>query len=209
MIRVLIAADSVVVRAGLEAIVSPSSALTVIGTATSRNLATQIAALQPDVVLLEWDFEDELTLLLPLLDDANCAIVLLVEELPARWIAESLRNQVRGVLPSEADAEEIIGAIEAAAAGLTVLHPVAVEALLPSLPAPSLPVPVLQTPLTPREIEVLGMLAAGLGNKSIARRLQISEHTVKFHVGSLFSKLNASSRTEAVMLGARQGLILL
>jgi DNA-binding CsgD family transcriptional regulator len=63
--------------------------------------------------------------------------------------------------------------------------------------------------LTPREIEVLGMLAEGLGNKSVARRLSISEHTVKFHVSSIFTKLNAKSRTEAVTLGARLGLIML
>nr|WP_228035594.1 response regulator transcription factor [Oculatella sp. LEGE 06141] len=63
--------------------------------------------------------------------------------------------------------------------------------------------------LTPREIEVLGMLAEGLGNKAIAKRLSISEHTVKFHISSIFTKFGVSSRTEAVMLGARQGLILL
>ena len=63
--------------------------------------------------------------------------------------------------------------------------------------------------LTPREIEVLGMLAEGLGNKEIAWRLQISEHTVKFHVASILSKLDASSRTEAVTVGFRQGLIML
>lgn len=63
--------------------------------------------------------------------------------------------------------------------------------------------------LTPREIEVLVMLAEGTGNKVIARHLGISEHTVKFHVGSILAKLNASSRTEAVTLGVRQGLILL
>jgi DNA-binding NarL/FixJ family response regulator len=63
-------------------------------------------------------------------------------------------------------------------------------------------------PLTPREIEVLSMLAEGAGNKMIARRLGISEHTVKFHVGSILSKLDASSRTEAVTLGLRQGLIM-
>jgi DNA-binding CsgD family transcriptional regulator len=71
-----------------------------------------------------------------------------------------------------------------------------------------LPAPPNQA-LTPREIEVLGMLAEGLGNKAIAWRLDISEHTVKFHVGSILAKLNASSRTEAVTLGIRQGLILL
>jgi DNA-binding NarL/FixJ family response regulator len=63
--------------------------------------------------------------------------------------------------------------------------------------------------LTAREIEVLTMLAEGEGNKQIARRLGISEHTVKFHVGSILGKLNASSRTEAVTAGLRQGLIVL
>jgi DNA-binding CsgD family transcriptional regulator len=70
------------------------------------------------------------------------------------------------------------------------------------------PAPPAQ-PLTPREIEVLGMLAEGLGNKTIARRLGISEHTVKFHVGSILARLDASSRTEAVTLGARRGLIMI
>jgi len=63
--------------------------------------------------------------------------------------------------------------------------------------------------LTSREIEVLGMLAEGLANKNIAWRLGISEHTVKFHITSIFTKLNASSRAEAVAIGMRRGLILL
>ena len=75
----------------------------------------------------------------------------------------------------------------------------------PATAAANIPV----QPLTPREVEVLHMLAEGLGNKTIARRLGISEHTVKFHVGSIFSKLNASSRTEAVTVGVRQGLVML
>jgi DNA-binding NarL/FixJ family response regulator len=67
----------------------------------------------------------------------------------------------------------------------------------------------LAEPLTPREAEVLGMLAEGHSNKSIAHRLGISEHTVKFHVTSIMGKLNAGSRTEAVTQGIRQGLIML
>ena len=67
----------------------------------------------------------------------------------------------------------------------------------------------LQSSLTPRELEVLRMIAEGLGNKQIAARLAISEHTVKFHVGSVFAKMRVSTRAEAVMLGARRGLIVL
>jgi len=67
----------------------------------------------------------------------------------------------------------------------------------------------LSEPLTAREHQVLGMLGAGLGNKEIASRLKISEHTAKFHVASILGKLGASSRTEAVAIGLRRGLILL
>jgi DNA-binding NarL/FixJ family response regulator len=73
----------------------------------------------------------------------------------------------------------------------------------------SLPPASASEALTPREIEVLAMMAEGLANKTIAYRLNISEHTVKFHVGSIFGKLGAQSRTEAVTLGIRQGLIML
>jgi len=208
VIRVLVVANSVVVQAGLEAIVSGSSTCTTVGTATTAQLSSQIDALQPEVVLLAWDWEEDLSAVFSPDDFALMAIVLLVEELPGTWVADSLRQQVRGLLPADALASEIVATIEAVHAGLSVLHPTAIEALLPTRPTTPLPVTPAQS-LTPREVEVLTMMAEGLGNKSIARRLQISEHTVKFHVGSIFSKLNASTRTEAVMLGARQGLILL
>jgi DNA-binding NarL/FixJ family response regulator len=139
------------------------------------------------------------------------AIVLLGDTFQGDWITEALRLGVRAVLPRRATAEEILQAVVAAAAGLVVLHPDAIDLLLPVLSSVTQPVDEasLVQALTPREIEVLGMLAEGLGNKAIARRLSISEHTVKFHVSSIFTKLNARSRTEAVTLGARQGLIML
>jgi len=101
-----------------------------------------------------------------------------------------------GVLPLSASPQELAAAIEAVAAGLLVTHPATRSA------------PVLEE-LTPREIEVLRLLADGDGNKTIAYRLGISEHTVKFHVSSILAKLGAGSRTEAVTLGLRRGLILL
>lgn len=208
MIRVLVVASSVVMQAGLAALVSASPGLMVVGTTTTLN-PEQLTALHPDIVLLEWDLAEEV----PLAEDslaeaAQVGVVLLVEEFSSAWLSEVLRSPIRGVLPQTATAAEITAAIEAAAAGLTVLHPDLAEALLPSQPIVPRPLPAAQ-PLSPREIEVLEMLAEGLGNKTIAKRLNISEHTVKFHVGSIFSKLNVSSRTEAVTIGARQGLILL
>ncbi|HEY9621124.1 MAG TPA: response regulator transcription factor [Crinalium sp.] len=212
-IRVLIAANSAIARAGLEAILTTSSTLTVVASVSNQdNLLEHIEVTQPDVVLMELELQEEDPIAaLPMLNDGLTApaLVVLVDNVQSAWAGEVLQAGVRGILPAEAIATEMIATVEAVAAGLVVLHPDFLDAL-PSAPVPTrtLPSSSSQT-LTPREVEVLGMLAEGLGNKAIARRLQISEHTVKFHISSIFSKLNASSRTEAVMLGARQGLILL
>ena len=109
---------------------------------------------------------------------------------------------------TSATVEEIIAAVEAAATGLVVLHPEIIDFLLSRYSTVSSPTSPIQA-LTPREMEILSMLALGLSNKNIAKKLQISEHTVKFHISSIFTKLGASSRTEAVTLGARLGLIML
>jgi DNA-binding NarL/FixJ family response regulator len=115
---------------------------------------------------------------------------------------------VRAVLPNDVSSDELINAIKAASVGLTVLHPELLESRTSLLPV-TRSTDIQSTVLTPREIEVLEMLAEGLGNKAIAQHLHLSEHTVKFHISSIFSKLNVSSRTEAVILGARQGWIFL
>ncbi|MBE9181052.1 response regulator transcription factor [Oculatella sp. LEGE 06141] len=218
MIRVLIGASSVIMQVGLEAMVASSPNLQVAGSLTDfERLPQQIETVQPEVVLLEVDAPDETLSPLSSVEMSNVenglsfpAIVLLVDDVPASWLAEALRAGVRGILPIDAIAADIIMTIEAVAAGLVTLHPDLVEVLLPSLPVMSRSLPASPSQvLTPREIEVLGMLAEGLGNKAIAKRLSISEHTVKFHISSIFTKFGVSSRTEAVMLGARQGLILL
>ena len=213
--RVLVAATDSIVRAGLESILRANPDLSVVGVASDPDtLATLITAESPDVVLMELGLQDEEPVsekLVALSTLTEVAIVLLGDTFQGDWITEALRLGVRAVLPRRATAEEILQAVVAVAAGLVVLHPDSIDLLLPVLSSVTQPVdeanPVQA--LTPREIEVLGMLAEGLGNKAIARRLRISEHTVKFHVSSIFTKLNARSRTEAVTLGARQGLIML
>ena len=215
MMRVLVAATDSIVRAGLESILRTSSDMSVVGVASDPDtLVALITAQSPDVVLMELGLQDEEPVsekLVALSTLTEVAIVLLGDTFQGDWITEALRLGVRAVLPRRATAEEILQAVVAVAAGLVVLHPDALDLLLPVLSSVTQPVdeanPVQA--LTPREIEVLGMLAEGLGNKAIARRLSISEHTVKFHVSSIFTKLNARSRTEAVTLGARQGLIML
>jgi DNA-binding NarL/FixJ family response regulator len=105
--------------------------------------------------------------------------------------------------------EEILAAIQAAHAGLILLDADVTQNLASRIPAPSAqPAPALDD-LTPREIEVLRMLAEGLGNREMAARLGISDHTVKFHISSILDKLGAATRTEAVTMGIRMGIILL
>jgi DNA-binding CsgD family transcriptional regulator len=126
-------------------------------------------------------------------------VILLTDEPTA-----TLRAGVQGLLPREATESEISGAVAAVAAGLVAVHPQFLDAVAMR----SAPVD-LEEPLTPREVEVLRLLAEGVANKEIAFRLGISEHTVKFHVASLLDKLHAATRTEAVSIGLRGGLITL
>ena len=130
------------------------------------------------------------------------AIVALSDD-PARlWTSTFRALGLRASLPLRAAAEELAGAVRAVHAGLFVLHP---EALRPS-PAGDTRVSA-GAPLTSREREVLELMADGANNRGIASRLAISRHTVKFHVTSILTKLGAESRTEAVTLALRGGLL--
>lgn len=182
MIRVFVDAGSDVVRAGLEAVVASSGVL----------------ALAPgdgdaDVALAEAGGEE-----IPRLP-----AVWITDRPPGTWLAGAIRSGVRAVLPRAATAAEIVAAVEAAAAGLVALPAEAFESLLPAART------VSESPvaLTPREIDVLRLMADGAGNKELAWRLGISDHTVKSHIASIFNKLDVSTRTEAVTAGIRQGLI--
>ncbi len=117
-----------------------------------------------------------------------------------------------GALPRDAATEEIVAAIQAVASGLTTLDRELARAAFAGLAhgrAQAEPVGEREEPLTAREREVLQLLAQGIPNKQIAQRLSISEHTVKFHVSAIMTKLGAASRTEAVTTAARRGLLLL
>ncbi len=126
------------------------------------------------------------------------SIVLLVPEPDPAVVNQIRRAGVGGVLQSNASSEQIVHAIKSVASGLMVFD----GALAPQPPDDE---PLEQ--LTPRESEVLRLLADGLGNKEIAVKLSISEHTIKFHIHSILGKLGAASRTEAVTRGLRSGLI--
>jgi two-component system, NarL family, response regulator YdfI len=116
-------------------------------------------------------------------------------------------STLRGVLPMWATDREIHKAVEAAATGLLVIHPDVAEYVAKATDARSSRSSPLRQSMSPRESEILNLLASGLANKEIARLLKISDHTVKFHVTSIFNKLGVSNRTEAVAIGIRRGLV--
>ena len=211
MTTVLIVAPTAIARGKLAAVVGASKTLSPVVGAADLSLPEHVEAAQYDVLLVDLGSERVAAWLRNLgAEPVPPAIVLLTEEARRPLGAEALRAGVRAVLPRHASGEEIIAAIEAAAAGLIVIHPDTVGALQPGPTASTRAgVVIARQPLTPREIEVLGMIAEGLGNKIIAARLGISEHTVKFHIASIFVKLNARSRTEAVTIGVRQGLLMI
>jgi DNA-binding NarL/FixJ family response regulator len=206
MTRVFIAALTPMLRAGLRTMLAGAE-LEVLG--ETAYLAGDLDLAEADVLLVA----DESLLgnlaqvlsgsrrpaVVALADDSGPAATLRALDLPG-W----------AILPRDAPMDELQTTVLAAAHGLVVL-PVALAERMLSQPAPveALNPTPLDEPLTPREREVLDLLAEGLSNKLIARRLQISEHTVKFHVSSIYAKLSASSRTEAVSQGARRGLITL
>jgi DNA-binding NarL/FixJ family response regulator len=136
-------------------------------------------------------------------------VLLLLEQATQNKVNRAIQLGIRGVLPADVAAVQLISAVVAVAKGLVVLQPGELALAAASTRTRNGGAAELFEPLTPREKEVLQMLASGLGNKQIAAYLKISEHTAKFHVASILSKLGASSRTEAVSMGLRRGLILL
>jgi NarL family two-component system response regulator YdfI len=203
VIRVLLAAASTVRRAGLEALVQKAPLLQLAGSLHNALAVAQYAAqLQPDVVLLDLESETRTRA-------AAFPVVALIDEPSADWTAHALRSGVKAILPRDSGMEEILAAIQAAHAGLVLLDADVTQNLASRIPPPSAqPAPALDD-LTPREIEVLRMLAEGVGNREMAARLGISDHTVKFHISSILDKLGAGTRTEAVTMGIRMGIILL
>ncbi len=201
---VLLVAAHPIVRSGLRQILNSRTDLDLVAEADSaENARILLSEAQPRVVLLapEQGLE-EIGELTALAAQAEVPVLLVYGSSSDPAFASDL--QVAGALPAEATAEQIAAALHAVALGLSV------GIARPRLATPSSPDErASDDPLTDREMQVLQLIAGGLPNKGIARRLNISEHTVKFHVGSILSKLGAASRTEAVTLAAHRGLLTL
>ncbi|HEV2195211.1 MAG TPA: response regulator transcription factor [Candidatus Acidoferrum sp.] len=216
MISVFTVAASPLARSGLESLLLARQ-IEVAGSAAHLDeLDGRLADLSVDVILVDSTGEPFETFLDSLVSSelaSDFSVIVLVEpaSLPASSVA--LREGVRAVLPNDVSPGQLVAALQAAASGLLVLHPAQAAQVTSNgfgpAPARTRELNELAEPLTPRESEVLQMLASGLGNKEIAAKLAISEHTVKFHVASILGKLGAATRTEAVSIGIRRGLILL
>lgn len=197
-LRILVVADDPLARAGLAALINAHPDCEVVGQEDSTiDLPASTAIFRPDVILwdLGWDPAATLEALQSAAGGDRPVVALLSGDAQAGPIKPA---GVHGLLDRDAPIDRLAAGLRAAAEGLAVFEP---DFLPDSPPAPA---PTVESP-TPRELEVLQLLAEGLPNKAIARELGISEHTVKFHVNAIMGKLAAQSRTEAVVQATRLG----
>ena len=210
-LRVLIASALPVTLAGLQSLLSAHREFEII--VTSGNDAQLSDVLTAgDVLLIDADEYaaangDFLEAVTPW--SRVIPVVAMVANPSAGWLARALHAGVRGLLPPAMSGEDLASALRASAAGLVVLGQEFSDMIFAQSRHSEDDELEATEALTPREQEVLAMIAEGLLNKEIADRLQVSEHTVKFHVSSIMGKLGASSRTEAVTRGIRRGLVLI
>ena len=205
MIRVVVADDHGVLRDGLAGLIDAQPDLELVGTAANGAEAVELCrAVAPDVVLMDLE--------MPVLDGIDATRAILTE-LPAtvvlvltsfsdrRRITGALDAGAVGYLLKDASADEVVRGIRTAAGGGSPLDPRAARSLLEAQSAPD---PLAG--ISPREREVLALLLDGLPNKLIARRLGISEKTVKSHLTSIFRVIGVTDRVQAVLWVERQGL---
>lgn len=191
MIRVLLKLSSPALRAGLQALLASDKTIKVVNDSLDEDNEVDVMITSTSFASLS-DGEPA--------SPSSAAILLLSDDQP--HVEEMKRSsRVWGILPTDSSAEELTAAIHALSQGLIVGAP--------HLLFESESEPIERGPLTERELEVLGLLAQGLANKQIAVELGISEHTVKFHVSSIYTKLDVTNRTEAVRAGLRGGWIAL
>ena len=213
--RVVVADDQRVVREGLAMLLRLLPGIEVVGTARDGEQALALVEeLKPDVVLMD--------LRMPRCDGVEATrrlrergsatrVVVLTTYADDRSVVDALQAGARGFLTKDAGAEEIQQAIAAVVSGAAAIDPAVqhhlVDAVASGLPAKAqAPTPLLPDGLTPREAEVLSLIAEGLSNPEIAARLVVSEATVKSHVNHLFTKTGVRDRAQAVAYAYRHGL---
>ena len=205
-IRVLIVDDHGVVRKGLRMYLGADPEFEIVGEARDGREAVALAhELKPRVVLMD--------LLMPVMDGisattairrelADTEVIALTSVLEDAAVSEAVRAGAIGYLLKDAESQELITAIKAAAAGKVYLTPAALTRLMRDVGAPEKTVETL----TPRELDVLRLLAAGKSNREISEALSISDQTVKSHVSHVLDKLGVCSRTQAALYAIQTGL---
>ena len=191
MIRVLLNVSSPALRAGLRALLSSDKTISIVNDSLDEEYKADVIITS---ALSQFSAADEA-------DPTSSVATLLLSDRPLNVREMRRLYKVWGVLPDDASADELTAAVQALSQGLIV----GTSTLL----FESESEPLSHGPLSDRESEVLGLLAKGLANKQIALALGISEHTVKFHVSSIYTKLNVTNRTEALRAGLRGGWIAL
>jgi two-component system, NarL family, response regulator YdfI len=217
LIRVAVIAPNRALRAGLGSLLSSNSQIELVGEAAELTEVLDLAPVMDVIVYVtasSLDAASPAKLLDGLTEDEIRPAILLLVDKPDEISLQDLSLPAWGLLPLDATPEELSAAVYALHEGLLVGAPHLMVGLFKSTRSSEAEQELgllegLYEPLTSRESEVLQLLAQGLANKQIAVSLGISEHTVKFHVSSIYSKLGASSRTEAVSIGARRGLVVL
>ena len=202
LLRVLVVCRDRLSRAGLAAVLDQRSGLTVVGQiAGDDNSLLPLDIYVPDVIVwdVSWETSNAVNSLGLLPEDAPPVLALAVTSDQA---AQARAAGAQALLSRDASPEALAAAAVALSHGLQVTDPA-----LAGVSAAATPEPGSTSLLTPKEQDVLKLLAEGLPNKGVVSRLEVSEHTVKFHVNSIMGKLNAQSRTEAVILATRLGLL--
>jgi NarL family two-component system response regulator LiaR len=210
-IRVLVADDHAVVRTGIRAVLSTEAGIEVVGEAADGAEAVAAArAVAPDVVLMDLVMPtmngiDALRQILS--DQPGVRILVLTSFATDDQVLPAIKAGALGYLLKDSGPEELVRAIRQVHRGESSLHPRVARQVLDELaqPAPP-PTPEPAAALTSRELEVLRLVARGLGNQEIAAALVLSEATVRVHVSSILSKLQLASRTQAALYALRQGL---
>ncbi|WP_432491021.1 response regulator [Kineococcus auxinigenes] len=207
MIRVLVVDDHPVVRDGLRGVIDASSDLEVVGEASDGPSAVaRSLALTPDVVLMDLRMPggDGVAAIEELARRASPARVLVLTTYDSDDdVLRAVQAGATGYLLKDAPVDELLHGIRTAARGGSVLAPAVASRLLARMRAPAAAEPLL----SPRELEVLRMVARGTGNRECARLLFISEATVKTHLQHVYDKLGVGDRAAAVAVGYERGLL--
>lgn len=209
-IRVMIVDDHAVVREGIRTYLELEDQFTIVGEAANgREAAEKVRALRPDVVLMD--------LLMPELDGIGATkaikefnpaikILILTSFTDDEHILPAIEAGATGYLLKDVSAEELSRAIEGAYRGEAQLHPEVTRKLMEQVRQPRRTQHQPADDLTPREMEVLRLIASGMSNKEIGRQLVMTERTVKGHVSNILSKLGLQDRTQAALYAVRNGL---